>query len=53
VNAAILDQRIRDAEEDVTAAKSDTDKARAIETLDDLSRSAPLSEIIFLTARQP
>ncbi len=38
VNAAILDQRIRDAEEDVTAAKSDTDKTRAIETLDDLKQ---------------
>ncbi len=36
VNAATLDQRIRDAEEDVTAAKSDADKARAIEALDDL-----------------
>ena len=38
VNAATLDQRIRDAEEDVTAAKSDTDKARALETLDDLKQ---------------
>ena len=38
VNAAILDERIRDAEEDVVAAKSDTDKARAIETLDDLKQ---------------
>jgi F-type H+-transporting ATPase subunit epsilon len=36
VNIATLDQRIRDAEEDVTATKSDTDKARAIEALDDL-----------------
>ena len=36
VNAATLDQRIRDAEEDVAAAKSDADKARAIEALDDL-----------------
>jgi len=38
VNAAILDERIRDAEEDVAAAKSDSDKARAIETLDDLKQ---------------
>jgi len=36
VNVAMLDQRIRDTEEDVTAAKSDADKARAIEALDDL-----------------
>jgi F-type H+-transporting ATPase subunit epsilon len=36
VNIATLDQRIRDAEEDVAAAKSDADKARAIEMLDDL-----------------
>lgn len=36
VNIAMLDQRIRDTEEDVAAAKSDADKARAIETLDDL-----------------
>jgi F-type H+-transporting ATPase subunit epsilon len=36
VNVAMLDQRIRDAEEDVVAAKSDADKARAIEALDDL-----------------
>lgn len=36
VNVATLDQRIRDAEEDVAAAKSDSDKARAFETLDDL-----------------
>ena len=36
VNVAMLDQRIRDTEEDVAAAKSDSDKARAIEVLDDL-----------------
>jgi len=36
VNVAMLDQRIRDTEEDVAAAKSDADKARAIEALDDL-----------------
>jgi F-type H+-transporting ATPase subunit epsilon len=36
VNVGMLDQRIRDAEEDVAAAKSDADKARAIEALDDL-----------------
>jgi F-type H+-transporting ATPase subunit epsilon len=36
VNIGTLDQRIRDAEEDVAAAKSDADKARAIESLDDL-----------------
>lgn len=36
VNVAMLDQRIRDSEEDVAAAKSDSDKARAIEVLDDL-----------------
>lgn len=38
VNVATLDQRIKDAEEDVTAAKSDADKARAIEMLDDLKQ---------------
>jgi F-type H+-transporting ATPase subunit epsilon len=38
VNVATLDQRIRDAEEDVTAAKSDAEKARAIEALDDLKQ---------------
>jgi F-type H+-transporting ATPase subunit epsilon len=38
VNAATLDQRIKDAEEDVTAAKSDAEKARAIEALDDLKQ---------------
>jgi F-type H+-transporting ATPase subunit epsilon len=38
VNVAMLDQRIRDAEEDVVAAKSDADKARAIEMLDDLKQ---------------
>jgi F-type H+-transporting ATPase subunit epsilon len=36
VNIATLDQRIRDTEEDIAAAKSDIDKARAIEVLDDL-----------------
>jgi F-type H+-transporting ATPase subunit epsilon len=38
VNVAILDQRIKDAEEDVTTAKSDADKARAVEKLDDLKQ---------------
>jgi len=38
VNAATLDQRIKDAEEDVTATKSDAEKARAIEALDDLKQ---------------
>ena len=38
VNAATLDQRIKDAEEDVTAAKSDAEKARVIEALDDLKQ---------------
>ena len=38
VNAATLDQRIRDAEEDVDAAKSDSAKARAMEVLDDLKQ---------------
>jgi len=38
VNVATLDQRIRDAEEDVTAAKSDAEKARAIEAIDDLKQ---------------
>ncbi len=36
MDVAVLDQRIRDAEEDVIAAKTDSDKARASETLDDL-----------------
>ncbi len=35
---AVLDQRIRDAEENVIAAKSDTEKQRASETLDDLKQ---------------
>ena len=38
VNVATLDQRIRDAEEDVDAAKSDSAKARAMEVLDDLKQ---------------
>jgi F-type H+-transporting ATPase subunit epsilon len=38
VNVATLDQRIRDAEEDVTAAKSDAERAHAIEALDDLKQ---------------
>jgi len=38
VDPALLDQRIRDAEEDITAAKTDVEKARAMETLDDLKQ---------------
>jgi F-type H+-transporting ATPase subunit epsilon len=38
MDLAVLDQRIRDAEENVIAAKSDTDKQRASETLDDLKQ---------------
>jgi F0F1-type ATP synthase epsilon subunit len=33
---AVLDQRIRDAEEDLIAAKSDSDKARVNDRLADL-----------------
>ena len=33
---AALDQRIRDAEEDLIAARSDAERARVSETLDDL-----------------
>jgi F-type H+-transporting ATPase subunit epsilon len=38
MDLAVLDQRIRDAEENVIAAKSDADKQRASETLDDLKQ---------------
>ncbi len=38
VDVALLDQRIKDAEEDVAAAKSDAEKARAAESLDDLKQ---------------
>lgn len=38
VNVAVLDQRIKDAEEDVAAAKNDAEKARALESLDDLKQ---------------
>ena len=38
VDLSVLDQRIRDAEEDVAAAKSDSERARAAETLDDLKQ---------------
>jgi F-type H+-transporting ATPase subunit epsilon len=38
VDLSVLDQRIRDAEEDVDAAKSDADRARASEILDDLKQ---------------
>ena len=38
VDAAGLDQRIKDAEEDVAAAKTDAEKARAAESLDDLKQ---------------
>ena len=33
---AVLDQRIRDTEEDLIAAKDETDRARIAESLDDL-----------------
>ncbi|HTP75779.1 MAG TPA: F0F1 ATP synthase subunit epsilon [Rhizomicrobium sp.] len=36
VDLADLDQRIRDAEEDVAAARTDAERARASEELDDL-----------------
>jgi len=35
-DAEALDARIRDAEEDITAAKTDADRARALEALDHL-----------------
>jgi F-type H+-transporting ATPase subunit epsilon len=38
IDVALLDQRIKDAEEDVAAAKSDAEKARATESLDDLKQ---------------
>ena len=38
VDVALLDQRIKDAEEDVAAAKTDADKARAVESLDDMKQ---------------
>jgi F-type H+-transporting ATPase subunit epsilon len=38
MDLAVLDQRIRDAEENVIAAKSDVEKQRASETLDDLKQ---------------
>jgi F-type H+-transporting ATPase subunit epsilon len=38
MDLAVLDQRIRDAEENVIAAKSDNEKQRASETLDDLKQ---------------
>jgi F-type H+-transporting ATPase subunit epsilon len=36
MDIAVLDQRIRDAEEDLAAAKTDQERHRAAETLDDL-----------------
>lgn len=36
VDAAALDQRIKDAEEDILQAKSDADRAKAVESLDHL-----------------
>ena len=36
VDIALLDQRIQDAQEDVAAARTDAEKARAVESLDDL-----------------
>ena len=38
LDLALLDQRIRDAEEDVSAAKTEAQKARAAESLDDLKQ---------------
>ena len=38
LDLALLDQRIRDAEEDVAAAKTDAERARAAELLDDLKQ---------------
>ena len=38
VDLALLDQRIKDAEEDVAAAKTDAERARASESLDDLKQ---------------
>jgi len=38
VDVALLDQRIKDAEEDVAAAKTDAEKARAAESLDDMKQ---------------
>jgi hypothetical protein len=38
VDVALLDQRIKDAEEDIAAAKTDDQKARATESLDDLKQ---------------
>jgi F-type H+-transporting ATPase subunit epsilon len=38
IDAAALDQRIKDAEEDVSLAKSDTERRRAAETLDHLKQ---------------
>ena len=36
MDIAVLDQRIRDAEEDLAAAKTDQERHRAAEMLDDL-----------------
>jgi F-type H+-transporting ATPase subunit epsilon len=38
VDLGLLDQRIKDAEEDVSAAKTDAERARAVEMLDDLKQ---------------
>jgi F-type H+-transporting ATPase subunit epsilon len=38
VDLVLLDQRIRDAEEDVASAKSDAERARSAEALDDLKQ---------------
>ncbi|MGZ5933666.1 MAG: F0F1 ATP synthase subunit epsilon [Rhizomicrobium sp.] len=38
LDLSLLDQRIRDAEEDVAAAKTDAERARAAESLDDLKQ---------------
>jgi F-type H+-transporting ATPase subunit epsilon len=38
VDVALLDLRIKDAQEDVVAAKTDAERARAAESLDDLKQ---------------
>ncbi|MGZ5960370.1 MAG: F0F1 ATP synthase subunit epsilon [Rhizomicrobium sp.] len=38
LDLSLLDQRIRDAEEDVAAAKTDAERVRAAESLDDLKQ---------------
>ena len=38
MDVAVLDQRIKDTEEDLAAAKSDAERARVAESLDDLKQ---------------